>query len=105
MSTQKQTVCEACNDHYWWCRGCSGYEKVEAMIAAKINPSEAQYIYKLQFGSCGLPMIPCYLCNYSGHQKHKSETRLVPDFWTDMINDSGDSVDSDDEKLTITANV
>ena len=60
---KKPIKCKACNDIKFWCRGCGGSIKKEAMKAAGIPDNEIETIYKIQFGGCEKNHVPCYLCN------------------------------------------
>ena len=64
----------------WWCRGCGGCSKKEKMEEMGYNNIEL--IYDLQFGCCGKPHVPCFVCNRDGKKKNpSSEISSNPTFW------------------------
>jgi hypothetical protein len=69
--------CTACNGIAWWCRGCSGIEKLKGLKDAGFTINEAQGIYDAQFGCCNEPVVPCYVCNKLGIHK-------FPKKWADL---------------------
>lgn len=71
--------CDACGSQGWWCRGCGGPSKLEALQKKGIAEDVAQAIYTFQFGCCS-ERVPCYVCNRDGLTVpgHKGED---PTFW------------------------
>ena len=66
----------------WWCRGCGGIGKIEALKEFGLNTTQAEEIYDIQFGSCSDLLIPCYICNrYT--RKQFDETTCDADFWNE----------------------
>jgi len=63
-----------CGDLRWWCRGCGGYNKIEAFIDSGFCEDDAEMIKNFSFESCSKPHVPGFLCN-----KDEGE------FWSDFI--------------------
>lgn len=75
-------ACAACGaGHGYWCRGCGGRDKLDALKEHGYTEQVAQRIYKAQFGSCTRHMVPCYLCNRDGSRPPKRDIKALPNFW------------------------
>jgi len=72
-------LCTACGDHGFWCRGCGGMLKIDALLASGFTEEEAEQIRNYQFAGCEEPYVPCYICNRSG--SHETEEEVWADFW------------------------
>ncbi len=72
--------CKACGNSGWWCRGCGGSFKLDAMEEAGIE--NADEIRDYQFAGCEEPMVPCFLCNKSGTKPNNEDGYEVDaEFW------------------------
>jgi len=76
-------LCTACGDLGYWCRGCGGMLKIDALLASGFTEEEAEQIHKYQFAGCDEPYVPCYLCNRSG--SHETEEEVWADFWKGFV--------------------
>lgn len=83
----KGPFCKACGDCGYWCRGCGGMIKIDALMAAGYTEEEANQIRNYQFAGCEEAYIPCYLCNRSGDHEvdHEADSGLWADFWKDFV--------------------
>lgn len=87
----KMNHCKACGNG-WWCRGCGGGTKICALEEAGFSSSQANFVYRIQFGGCDLPLVPCFLCNLSGNNP-PTDKKTMPSLWIGLILDE----DEDDE--------
>jgi hypothetical protein len=76
-------LCTACGDLGYWCRGCGGMLKIDALLASGFTEEEAEQIHKYQIAGCEEPYVPCYLCNRSG--SHETEEEVWTDFWKGFV--------------------
>lgn len=79
----KGPFCKACGDHGYWCRGCGGMIKINALMAAGYTEEEANQIRNYQFAGCEEAYVPCYLCNRDG--VHETDSGLWADFWKGFV--------------------
>lgn len=75
--------CSACGSQGWWCRGCGGAEKREALQKYGFSEKTADAIYRRQFGCCSL-RVPCYVCNRDGLTVPGQEGE-DPTFWDAFV--------------------
>lgn len=78
--------CIACEDSHWWCRGCDGSDKMEA-LQQKFPLDFCNEIYHYQFDSCDTPLIPCFLCNRDGSLPLNSNLSYDAEFWREYLSD------------------
>ncbi len=77
-------LCTACGDLGYWCRGCGGMLKIDALLASGFTEEEAEQIRNYQFAGCEEPYVPCYLCNRTGSHETEGEEMLVG-FWKGFV--------------------
>jgi hypothetical protein len=64
-----KTVCNACNNTFWWSRGSGLSAKEEALKSKGIFPEDIiKKILTVQLGNDRMPLVPCYICNFEGHK-------------------------------------
>ncbi len=83
-SLEKKEECAACGDLRWWCRGCGGFYKREALKDQGYSEELTETIIHYQFGCCSLPYFPCFLCNRDGTKPKSSKMpagRCIPSAW------------------------
>jgi hypothetical protein len=60
-------TCDACDNGRFWCRGCGGCSKKEALLESKLfTKRQVEKIYLYQSGGCDKQFVPCFLCNRNG---------------------------------------
>jgi hypothetical protein len=79
--------CKACGNSGWWCRGCGGSYKIQAMKEAGLE--NAEEIRDFQFAGCEEALVPCFLCNRNGLRPNDEDGYDVdPDFWESFLEES-----------------
>jgi hypothetical protein len=85
-TSEKTGDCEACTTlDGWWCRGCEFASKRAALANADFAQSHIDSVMDRVKGRCeSMPLVPCYLCNQSGHEKPPLDHKRCDEtFWVE----------------------